>query len=58
MARGSAVFLGLRHGALLPLALLSLLLIQGLRTGWADAAGITPKKVHLGRCDHPAFLAH
>jgi len=23
--------------------------------GWADAAGITPKKVHLVSCDHPAF---
>jgi N-acetylmuramoyl-L-alanine amidase len=55
MARDSAVFLGLRNGALLPLALLSLLLMQGLRTGGADAAGITPKKVHLGRCDHSAF---
>ena len=46
---------GFRRGAMLSLALLSLLLLPDLRTDWADATGATPKTFHPAHCNHTAF---
>jgi len=46
---------GLRRGALISFALLSLLILYGTRTSGVDAAGIMLKKSHAAHCNHAAF---
>jgi len=46
---------GLRRGAILSLAPLSLLLLPALRTEWVDATRAMPKTVHPAHCNHTAF---
>src|SRR6516165_1363585 len=46
---------GLRRGAILSLAFLSLLLPPDLRTDWAEATSTRPETFHPAHCNHTAF---